>query len=104
MWKRKRVSLHIRSDNIGALTLFAALKGKGSLTLLAQEFALDVGDGVYMPQVVSHISGVANTLADVLSRKDDPSKQPWSLPTQLAAVPRTFLEKRSQGWWRTKAG
>ena len=70
--------------------LFSALKGRGSLTVLAQEFALDLGNCEYMPSFADHINGVANVIADMLSRSNDPKKE-WQLPSQLANVKRKTL-------------
>ena len=52
--------------------------------LIAREAALDVADGLYEPLVVEHIPGVANVLADVLSRRRDPKYAvSWSVPPSL---------------------
>ena len=66
--------MRLRSDNVGALTIFAAPKGSGDgMSLAAMEYALDIGSGVYEPVVIEHLPGVANVTADSLSRKTDPS-------------------------------
>ena len=105
LWKHyyrsHRAVLSVRSDNVGALTVVASLKGTGTaLGLVARELALDLGDCEYFPQLVSHISGVANTLADVLSRRFDPTKQPWSVPVQLRSIPEASVPERTTKWWR----
>ena len=40
LWRQQRVSLRVWSDNVGALTVTSALKGRGeSLTIVAREVA-----------------------------------------------------------------
>ena len=101
LWKQRRVRLLVRGDNNGALAALSALKGKGSLTVIAQEFALDIGDSEFVPAGFLHIPGVSNVISDALSRYSDPKKQPWQLPVQLRHLERTALEKRTRDWWKT---
>ena len=62
--------MRIRSDDVGALTVTAALKGRGTaLTLVARELAFEFGSCEYAPDIVEHIPGVANTTAEFLSRR-----------------------------------
>ena len=54
-WKHFPVFLQVRNDNMGALTLFATLKGGSqALSLLAREFALDLGLATCKPNLVQH--------------------------------------------------
>ena len=103
LWQQRRVSLRIRSDNVGALTVASALKGRGSaLTLVARELAFEVGTCECAPDVIEHLPGVANTTADVLSRRLDPGHSAtWQVPLTLAGVPECRLEPRLRAWWRT---
>ena len=97
----RRATLAVRTDNIGALTVVASLKGKGpSMGLVARELALDFGSCSYAPRVVEHLPGVANVLADVLSRRLDPHKQPWRSPAQVAHLSPTQVTARIPTWWR----
>ena len=75
----------VRADNVTALTLLAALKGRGfGLNLLAQELALDLGDGSFRPDVLCHTPGVASKLADTIRRRYDPAaKDTFEVPTLL---------------------
>ena len=101
-WQSTKVSLAIRGDNTGALHLFAALKGRSRvMNLIARELALDLGDGAYFPEVVEHIPGIANNLADALSRVAQPSKKTWQLPAELLDVKRDIVPKRDMRWWST---
>ena len=42
-----------------------------TLSVIAQEIALDIADSLYLPDVSEHVAGVANGLADFLSRHED---------------------------------
>ena len=97
-----RSAVHFRGDNTGALTVLSALKGKGSLGIVARELALDRGQGEFMPTSVSHLPGVANDTADALSRRLDPSKQPWRLPAILHHAVLAQTATRNAAWWRVK--
>lgn len=97
-----RSAVHFRADNTGALTVMSALKGKGSLGIVARELALDLGQGEFMPTTVSHLPGVANDTADSLSRRLDPSKQPWAVPGTLREATRVLTATRDTAWWRVK--
>ena len=103
LWRARRVSLRVRSDNVGALTVISALKGRGAaLTLVARELAFEFSDCEYSPDMIEHLPGVANTVADVLSRRFDPSKaQNWQVPHFLLSVPEVALPERTVGWWKT---
>ena len=104
LFQRRRAALSVRSDNRGALAVLASLKGSGdALTLVAKELALDLGRCEYFPRVISHLPGVANVTADILSRKYDPSKPPWSVPDLLRNVPPADMTVRNSDWWRTYA-
>ena len=71
-----------------------------SLNSVVREVALDTSEGLYELNVVSHIRGVDNKLADSLSRLHDPN-QNAHIPDTLLSIPRTVVEKRDRVWWRT---
>ena len=98
-WKGKRVTLRVRSDSITALTMVLKLKAKGAGTsIISREMALDIAEAVYSPSIASHLPGVANITADVLSRFDEGNP---SLPPHLRGVPRAQLAVRDHRWWRS---
>eukprot|EP00435_Cladocopium_sp_Y103_P047858 s2395_g14.t1 len=100
-WLGQRARLHIRSDNTGALTMLSKLKcGSKALTLIAREYALDLGQAQWKPDVISHVPGLANKNCDVLSRRWDPSKT-YVLPEALRKAREVFPVKRTRKWWRT---
>ena len=103
VWAEKRCNITVKSDNVTALIMTATLKGKkGPVALLARELALDIADGVYTPNVVAHVPGVANDSADALSRKYQPSKH-FVLPRLLANAKEVTAPRRDNHWWRCSA-
>ena len=100
-WQGQRATLQIRGDNVGALTLFASLKGSsGPLRLIAAEFALDLGKAEARPDLIEHIPGMTNIICDVLSRRYDPAKT-FYVPKQLANARPIRPPSRNQAWWRS---
>ena len=62
------------------------MKGKGfGVNLVARELALVLADGAFRPEVVKHISGASNVVADILSRRFQPDKK-FVLPQILRKV------------------
>ena len=99
----QRPIVKVRTDNTGALAVVASLKGKGnSMNLIAREFALDAGLCVYTPEIVEHLPGVTNVIADVLSRKKDPRyEKTWTLPQFLSNSRRCIAPVRDYTWWKS---
>ena len=103
VWKDKRVLLAVRSDSVSALTILLKFKSSGDApSIVARELALGVAGGVYVPNVVQHVPGVANTISDVLSRWYEPKKAgKLTLPPVLKAALRRDCPDRPRGWWRS---
>ena len=100
-WQGRRAKLQIRSDNVGALVMLAKLKGGSKqLALIAREYALDLGQAQWKPDVITHIPGIANVTCDQLSRKWDPSKT-FQLPTCLKRAREVVPPTRNRSWWKT---
>ena len=104
LWRSRRVWLTLRSDNIGALSIFSAVRGRStSLNLLAREYALDMSAGTFEPDFIEHIPGISNAVADELSCKNDPQyKKSWSVPSFLAKAKEIIPPPRFDTWWRTR--
>ena len=62
--------------------------------------ALDQAEGLYTIDVIQHLPGVLNTLADALSRMHMP-ENPAPLPPELQGSIRGHPEDRDARWWRT---
>ena len=88
LWRGRRTTIFVRSDSVSALILTLRLKTSGTGTgIIAQELAIDMARGVYRPQVVQHVPGIANKSADILSRMHQPDTQ-YTIPADLAKLPR----------------
>eukprot|EP00435_Cladocopium_sp_Y103_P022058 s1576_g5.t1 len=100
-WQTAKLTLRLRNDNVGALTLYAQTKGRSPAhTLLAREFALDLGQAQYRPAVAEHIPGSVNVICDVLSRRFQPDVE-FKLPPQLAQAKAVVPPPRPRVWWKT---
>ena len=91
----------VKADNLAALTMTATMRAKrGPMSLIAREMALDIAEGLYVPNVVEHIPGVTNVVADLLSRKFQPGKT-YETHSLLSYAVEVFPGKRDHSWWRT---
>ena len=94
------MTLTVRADNLSTLALVAKMQPHSAqLGIIARELALDIASAAYAPDVVEHLPGIANTAADVLSRRLDPVKS-YTLPHYLVGVPEISVE-RPPMWWKT---
>ena len=99
-WAQRRIHLRVTGDSVSALTMVVKMNAKGVGTaLLARELALDVAEALYEPLVCTHIPGVANVLADFLSRRGSHGYD--ELPAPLRRAKARQLPARDPGWWRT---
>ena len=102
-WKTRRVCLEVRGDSVCMLTLVIQLRARASspaLGMVAREMALDIAEAVYTPDVVSHVPGIAHKVADGLSRRCEPHKGVWKLPSLLFGIPETHVARRDDSFWR----
>ena len=103
-WTGQRARLHVRGDNMGALTLFSTLKASSAaLSLISREFALDVGTAEYRPDLIQHIPGIVNKITDALSRRYQPGTT-FSLPKLLLKAKPVIPVRRDMTWWRSLQG
>ena len=72
----------------------------GPLKAIAKEMAMTLSSSPYRPHAAIHIPGLTNTVADVLSRRNDPAKQPWQLPAELQEVEETKLPTRDASYYK----
>ena len=86
---------------MAALYMVAKMQPKSAaLGVVARELALDLADATYALDFVQHVAGLTNGVADMLSRKHDPSKS-FALPDLLVGVPEVTPQLRDRRWWRT---
>ena len=76
MWHTQRARVAVNTDNMAALTMAASLRAKGSkaFKLIAREMAMTFAQCSFEPSVVEHLPGIADVLADTLSRRYEPVK------------------------------
>ena len=99
-WRARRIKLRVMSDSVTAMIMVLRLKARGSgPALVAREVALDLADALYQPNVVGHLPGIANTIADFLSRPD--KWDAMDLPVALAGARELQLPPRTRSWWRS---
>ena len=103
-WTGQRARLHVRGDNMGALTLFSTLKASSpALSLISREFALDLGTAEYRPDLIQHIPGIVNKITDALSRRYQPGTT-FELPKLLLKAKPVIPVRRDMTWWRSLQG
>ena len=72
----------------------------GPLKAIAKETAMILTKSPYKPKATKHIPGLANPIADALSRKYDPSKKDsWKLPEELADAVEIKLAARTKEYY-----
>ena len=73
--------------------------------MLTRETALEFGDSTYRPAHRTHVPGVANKVADTLSRRfqyEDTGWQPFVIPQVLTNVPELTLPARSISYYKSR--
>ena len=100
LWKGKRINLSVKMDSVSALTILLKCKSAGEApSVVAREVALDMASSIYIPNVMQHVPGVANVMADALSRWHDPGRQ-RQLPARLRGASLRIVAPRLRSWWR----
>ena len=79
-------------------TLSVQYTPKPRLFLKQFELALELSSGAFRPSRRTHLPGVCNRIADILSRKFDPNKV-WELPQALQQVPECSLPVRDKSYY-----
>ena len=98
-WRSVRSSVKVKGDNHSMLNLVAECKGRGAgLNLLARECALLLAASAYHPVDAEHIPGVANVVADWLSRKWQPGHGSKAVP-DFGAATETHPPVRTAEWY-----
>ena len=92
--------MSVKSDSVSALTLLLAMRpSTPQLAIIAREMALDIADSCYRPVCVSHIPGVANKFADMLSR----AGKDMCIPPELVQAQRITPPIRNDAYFRALA-
>ena len=73
IWLKGLPILEVKSDSVAAVTVVASMHTRSpQVAVVARELALTLSESCVRPQVVKHTPGVANKLADILSRRFQP--------------------------------
>ena len=105
LWKQRtldrRASLCIRGDNVGALVLICKMRpASAKQAIIAREIALEFAASAFIPDVV-HTPGIANVIADALSRTSAPgyatSVTHIALTHSVLRTPQT----RNRQWYKS---
>ncbi len=95
--------LEVRSDSVTALAMVTRMQSTSpQVTVVARELALTLAASGVRPCVVEHTPGVANKLADALSRRFQPGTT-WQRPAALAQTPECILAPRDALYYRSNA-
>lgn len=97
-----RVSLVVRGDNVGALSLLIKMRPSAAKqAIVARELALLTSQYAFPPDV-QHTPGIAHKVADGLSRLDDPSHLGKGIFSHhaLAHAERIAVPVRVREWYR----
>ena len=100
-WADKKCEVRVRSDNMSALSMGSRMKLKAS-PLIAREMALLYSHAAHEPRIFEHLPGVANVLADGLSRVFEPGADK-RLPPQLSGAIQRSVPKRGRRWYQSLA-
>ena len=96
-----KFTICLEGDNVTALLMALRLQSPpGGVKEIARELALELTKASFAPIIVEHIPGTANEVADVLSRRRDPSRaQTWRLPPVLADLVPTTVPVRDSSYY-----
>jgi len=72
-WGNRAMTLRVKGDSMSMLSLIVNLRTSSpQLSLIGREIAMEYAQAVFVPVQAVHIPGIANTLADELSRRAHP--------------------------------
>ena len=100
-WKEGRFTIALHGDNVTALVMALRMNAPaGGCKEIAKELALEFTYAAFVPMLVEHIPGIANELADALSRRKDPSRSgSWRIPPCLDTVTATEVPPRDASYY-----
>ena len=100
-YSTERVILSVKSDNVSALTLLLKLRpSTPQLAIIGREIALLVAEMAFPPKV-THIPGIAHSIADELSRRHQPGAKKAIKHPALAKSRRLYPALRDSSWYVT---
>ena len=101
IWLNGLPILEVKSDSVAAMTMVASMHTRSpQVAVVARELALTLSESCVRPQVVKHTPGVANRLADILSRRFQPGVH-FVVPQAFAGVPEVSIRPRTMDFYRS---
>ena len=101
IWLEGLPIFEVKSDSVAALTMVSRMHTRSpQVTVGAKELALTFVESCVRPQVVKHTPGVANKLADLLSRRFQPGVD-FVVPQALVGVPEVPVRPRTMDFYRS---
>ena len=99
-YANRRVTLKVRGDNVGALTLVVKMRpANAQQAIIAREIALLVARAAF-PPAVTHTPGIAHKVADLLSRKMEPCTSRADIHPALSQAVESVVPVRHGNWYR----
>ena len=100
-WADRKISVVVRSDNLGALFMGAQMRSKASPIIL-RGVALVYTESSFEPRIFEHMPGIANGISDTLSRLNEPGFEKM-LPVELHDIEPTIAPERVKCWYQVLA-
>ena len=102
-WQEKGLRIILRSDSKAAIGAVLKLRSRApQINEVIREMALDLAEGKYAYDIIRHLPGKINKLADALSRRWEPGAASH-VPSDLQRVEQTVVEARTTCWWEVAA-
>ena len=102
-WATGTATLLVRGDSVTMLTLVVNMRPSSTqLAFIGQELALDFASAAFAPFISEHIPGVANVLADKLSRRLQPGYT-QEVPGVLQSAKQVRVPARDKHFYLTLA-
>ena len=100
-WQQRRVCLTVRGDSVAMLALVVNMRPcTRQLSLIDQGLVRDFADVSFVRVVAQHLPGLANTMADALSRMAQPCSC-VTLSSDLTKATPMFPPARTSAYYRT---
>ena len=87
---------------MSALAIAARMKVAYTAGIVGKDMSFVFSEASFMPQIVEHISGVSNAIADELSRIYEPGRS-GDIPAQLQGISPTLIPDRPKSWYKCLA-
>ena len=92
IWLKRLPILEVKSGSVAAMTMVASMHTRSpQVAVVAREIVLTLSESCVRPQVVKHTPGVANKLADILSRRFQPGVH-FVVPQAFVRVPESLSD------------